>query len=79
MIGMVDIPIVYKANEWFRTQHPAPELTAEGPIDPSMEFVLYFTGFSLMILFWCLVRARRRLESLSRENSRNAPANRLMG
>ena len=62
IIGMVDIPIVYKANEWFRTQHPAPVLTGEGSIDPSMRYVLYFTTVSLLVLFWCLVRARRRLE-----------------
>ena len=62
IIGMADIPIVYKANEWFRTQHPAPVLTGEGSIDPSMRFVLYFTTVSLLVLFWCLVRARRRLE-----------------
>ncbi len=62
IIGMVDIPFVYKANEWFRTQHPAPVLTGEGSIDPSMRFVLYFTTVSLLVLFWCLVRARRRLE-----------------
>ncbi len=62
IIGMADIPIVYKANEWFRTQHPAPVLTGEGSIDPSMRSVLYFTTVSLLALFWCLVRARRRLE-----------------
>ena len=67
IFGMVDIPIVYMANVWWRTQHPAPVLSGEGSIDPSMRFVLYFTFFAMALVFWCLVRLRRRLEGLRRE------------
>jgi heme exporter protein C len=67
IFGMVDVPIVYMANQWWRTQHPAPVLSGEGSLDPRMRFVLYFSWLALMFVFWCLVRMRRRLEHLRRE------------
>ena len=66
IFGMVDVPIVYMANRWWRTQHPAPVIGGGGSLDPRMAFALFFTMFSLAMLFWCLVRKRRRLESLRR-------------
>ena len=66
IFGMVDVPIVYMANRWWRTQHPAPVIGGGGSLDPRMAFVLFFTMFSMAMLFWCLVRKRRRLESLRR-------------
>ena len=66
IFGMVDVPIVYMANRWWRTQHPAPVLGGEGSLDPRMTFVLFFTIGALGLLFWCLVRQRRRLEALRR-------------
>lgn len=67
IFGMVDIPIVYMANQWWRTQHPAPVLSGEGSIDPTMRFVLYFSFFALLSVFWILVRIRRRIEDLRRQ------------
>ncbi len=66
IFGMVDVPIVYMANRWWRTQHPAPVLGGDGSLDPRMTFVLFFTMFALGLLFWCLTRQRRRLEALRR-------------
>ncbi len=66
IFGMVDIPIVYMANRWWRTQHPAPVIGGGGSLDPRMMFVLFFTMAAMILLFWCLVRQRRRLESLAR-------------
>ncbi len=67
IFGMVDVPIVYMANRWWRTQHPAPVLGGGGSLDPRMTFVLFFTMFSLGLLYWCLVRQRRRLEALRKK------------
>lgn len=68
IFGMVDIPIVYMANRWWRTQHPAPVLlSSDGSLDPRMSFVLFFTMFSLALLYWCLVRQRKRLEALRKK------------
>ncbi len=64
VFGMVDVPIVYMANRWWRTQHPAPVLGGGGSLDPRMTFVLFFTMFALALLYWCLVRQRRRMEAL---------------
>lgn len=67
IFGMVDVPIVYMANRWWRTQHPAPVLLGDGgSLDPRMLFVLFFTMSSFTLLFWCLVRQRRGLETLRR-------------
>ena len=66
IFGMVDIPIVYMANRWWRTQHPAPVLGGGGSLDPRMTFVLFFTMFALALLAATLVRQRRQLEALGR-------------
>jgi len=69
IFGMVDIPIVYMANRWWRTQHPAPVIMGgeESGLDPDMRFVLYFSALAFFALLWCLIRARRHLERLHRE------------
>lgn len=66
VFGMVDVPIVYMANRWWRTQHPAPVIGGGGSLDPRMGFVLAFAIVAMGLLFWCLVRQRRRLEALHR-------------
>ena len=68
IFGMVDIPIVYMANRWWRTQHPQPVMfEAAGGLDGDMRIVLYFTFAAMACLLWLLVRSRRRLEDLQRE------------
>ena len=32
----IDVPIVFMSIRWWRTQHPAPVLTGEGSLDPSL-------------------------------------------
>lgn len=32
----IDVPIVWMSIRWWRTQHPAPVLTGDGSLDPSM-------------------------------------------
>ena len=66
IFGMVDVPIVYMANRWWRTQHPAPVLGGGGSLDPRMTFVLFFTMFALALVFWCLVRQRQGVEALQK-------------
>ena len=66
ILGMVDIPIIYMANRWWRTQHPGPVI-AGGGLDSQMWLVLAATFFSLLALLWIVVRARRRLATLQRE------------
>ena len=70
IFGMVDIPIIYMANRWWRTQHPQPVLGGgEGSgLDPDMWKVVVFAMITLSLVMWCLVRARRHLELLRRES-----------
>jgi heme exporter protein C len=69
IFGMVDVPIIYMSNRWWRTQHPAPVLFgAEGSgLDANMRIVLYFSLVALLFLMWCLIRFRRRLGAMQRE------------
>lgn len=69
IFGMVDIPIVYMANRWWRTQHPQPVMfDSEGGLDMDMRIVLYFTFAAMCCLLWIMVRSRSRLEDLQRES-----------
>ncbi len=70
IFGCVDVVIVWKSIEWFRTQHPAPVLsirTGGGNIDPAMEFMLYLNFFAILMLAAALVLIRTRQESTARE------------
>ena len=64
--GMVDIPIIYMANRWWRTQHPAPVIGGGG-LDARMGIVLAFTTVALLTVLWYLVRQRRKLAVMQRE------------
>ena len=70
IFGCVDIVIVWKSIEWFRTQHPAPVLsirTGGGNIDPAMEHMLYLNFFAIMLVAAALVLVRTRQEATARE------------
>ncbi|MBG99168.1 MAG: cytochrome C assembly protein [Solibacterales bacterium] len=69
IFGMVDIPIVYMANRWWRTQHPQPVMfDSAGGLDVNMRVVLYCTFVAMCALLWVMVRSRSRLEDLRRES-----------
>jgi heme exporter protein C len=45
--------VTYKANVWWRTQHPGPVLTFRtggGKIDPAMEHMIYLNALPLLLL-----------------------------
>ena len=70
VFGCVDVVIVYKSIEWFRTQHPGPVLsirTGGGHIDPAMERMLYLNLIAILIIAAALVLIRTRQESTARE------------
>lgn len=45
----LDVPIVFMSIRWWRTQHPAPVLTGDGSLDPSM-----WPAFLWNMLAWFL-------------------------
>ena len=53
IFGMIDIPIIYMANRWWRTQHPAPVIGAGGGgLDSRMGMVLGFATLALLTVLW---------------------------
>ena len=70
IFGCVDVVIVWKSIEWFRTQHPAPVLTIRtggGNIDPAMEHMIYLNFLAMLLFAVALVLIRTRQESTARE------------
>ncbi len=70
IFGCLDVVIVWKSIEWFRTQHPGPVLsirTGGGTIDPAMERMIYFNLLAILMLAAALVLVRSRQEQTARE------------
>jgi heme exporter protein C len=64
----IDVPIVFMSIRWWRTQHPAPVLTGEGSLDPSMKPALFwnmaawfFWGCALIWARYAIVRRQQRI------------------
>ena len=68
IFGMADVPVIYMANRLFRTQHPAPVLAGgeNSGMETDMFVTLMVATVAMLMLWWCVVRVRRRLESSAR-------------
>jgi hypothetical protein len=53
VFAFLDVPIVYMANRWFRTNHPQPMIGTTS-LDPQMAHVLYVNMLAFF-LFGCLI------------------------
>ena len=69
IFGCVDIMIVWKSIEWWRTQHPAPVLSVRGGggMAPGMQAPIYWNWLAFMCLAAVLTLIRMRQEDMSRE------------
>ena len=69
IFGCVDILIVWKSIEWWRTQHPAPVLSVRdgGGMAPGMESPIYWNWLAFLCISAVLVMIRMRQEQTSRE------------
>lgn len=65
----LDIVIVWKSIEWWRTQHPGPVLSIRngGGMAPGMEAPIYWNLLALMMLSTALIIIRMRQEETQRE------------
>jgi len=66
IFSFIDVPIVFGAIRWWRTQHPAPVIMG-GPgsgLEPTMRKVFFFSVFALHSLMVFLLVERYRLEKL---------------
>jgi heme exporter protein C len=68
IFGMADVPMVYMSNRWFRTQHPSPVIGGgeNSGIAPDMLVTLIVGTIAMLMLWWCIIRVRSRLEWLRR-------------
>lgn len=70
IFGCVDVVIVWKSIDWFRTQHPSPVLsirTGGGKMDPGMEHAIAWNFLALLLVATALMLVRTRQEMVARE------------
>ena len=65
----VNVPIVFMSIRWWRTQHPAPVLTGDGYLDPSMKAVLGWNILAFMAWGAVLVWARYAILRVEQETA----------
>ena len=69
IFSFIDVPIVFGAIRWWRTQHPAPVIMG-GPgsgLEPTMKKVFFFSVLAMHALMALLITERYRLEKLRTE------------
>ena len=69
IFAFIDVPIVFGAIRWWRTQHPAPVIMG-GPnsgLAPGMRPTFYFAVLAMHILMWFLISERYALEKMRGE------------
>ncbi|HLG98359.1 MAG TPA: cytochrome c biogenesis protein CcsA [Bryobacteraceae bacterium] len=69
ILASVDIVIVWKSIEWFRTQHPGPvlEIRGGGGMAPGMEAPLFWNVLVFLLLEAALVLVRMRQQLIQSE------------
>jgi heme exporter protein C len=69
IFACLDIVIVWKSIEWFRTQHPGPVLSIRngGGMAPGMEAPIWWNLLAMILLATALMLIRTRQEDMRRE------------
>jgi heme exporter protein C len=69
IFACVDVVLVWKSIEWFRTQHPGPvlEIRGGGGMAPGMEAPLWWNFLALLMLATALILIRTRQEGIRLE------------
>jgi heme exporter protein C len=69
IFSFVDVIIVWKSIEWWRTQHPAPVLSIRngGGMASGMESPLWWNVLAMALVATCLILLRMRQEGIRRE------------
>ncbi len=66
IVGFADVPMVFLATTWWRTQHPTP-LVFQGGLVPPMLFTLLVSLLTFTLLFFVLLRERLWLREVEEE------------
>jgi heme exporter protein C len=61
IFAFLDVPIVYMANRWFRTQHPQPMIGTPN-LDPRMQYILFFNMIAFLVFGALIAWFRYELE-----------------
>src|SRR5208282_2390761 len=67
IFAFIDVPLVFGAIRWWRTQHPSPVIMG-GPgsgLEPTMRKVFFFSVLAMHVLMIFLIRERYLLEQTS--------------
>ena len=69
IVGFVDVPLVYFAIRWWRTQHPQPVFMGgkDSGLDPKMAATLWVSTAAYLLLFTTLYRRRVAIEHMRGE------------
>jgi heme exporter protein C len=69
VFAFLDVPLVFGAIRWWRTQHPSPVILggANSGLDPTMKKVLLFSALAMHVLMAVLIVQRYTLEKLRSE------------
>ena len=73
IVGMVNIPIIYKSVDWWYSLHQTASIkfTGESTIDASMAYPLLVMVIGFYVAYACLVLDRTRTEILDRERKKH--------
>lgn len=61
VFAFLDVPVVYMANRWFRTHHPAPMIGTPN-LDPRMQNILFLNMFAFLVFGSLIAWFRYELE-----------------
>jgi heme exporter protein C len=69
IFAFIDVPLVFGAIRWWRTQHPQPVIMGgQGSgLDPTMKMVFFFSAFAMHVLMAFLIAERYALEKMQTE------------
>jgi len=69
IIGFIDVPLVYFAIRWWRTQHPKPVIAGGkgSGLDPRMALTFWVCVATFTLLYTWLYRRRAEIEELEEE------------
>ncbi len=66
IFAFLDVPLVFGAIRWWRTQHPSPVVMggADSGLEPTMRSVLFFSVFAMHVLRLFLILERYNVEKM---------------
>ena len=69
IFAFIDVPLVFGAIRWWRTQHPQPVIMGgQGSgLDPTMKAVFFFSAFAMHVFMAFLIVERYALEKMQTE------------